>query len=108
MALSANFWCSVEHSRRARFTEFWEPPASSGAPATCCGCINECFTERSRTQVNETLPDLDMRERIALLPAAAAALVMGVAPLLWLNAIDPAVQAALAPFAQLASKVVGQ
>jgi hypothetical protein len=27
---------------------------------------------------------------------------------LWLNAIDPAVQTALAPFAQLASKVVGQ
>ncbi len=58
--------------------------------------------------VNQTLPDLDIRERIALLPAAAAALVMGVAPLLWLNAIDPAIQTALAPFAQLASKVVGQ
>ena len=58
--------------------------------------------------VNETLPDLDLRERIALLPAMAAALVMGVAPMLWLNAIDPAVQTALAPFAQLASKVVGQ
>jgi NADH-quinone oxidoreductase subunit M len=58
--------------------------------------------------VNQTLPDLDTRERIALLPAAAAALVMGVAPLLWLNAIDPAIQTALAPFAQLASKVAGQ
>ncbi len=58
--------------------------------------------------VNESLPDLDLRERIALLPAAAVALVMGVAPLLWLNAIDPAVHAALAPFEQLASKVVGQ
>ena len=59
-------------------------------------------------QVNEKLPDLDLRERIAFVPAAAAALVMGVAPLLWLNAIDPAVQTALAPFAELASKVVGQ
>src|SRR6202047_4977682 len=59
-------------------------------------------------EINQMLPDLDTRERIALLPAAAAALVMGVAPLLWLNAIDPAVQTALAPFAQLASKVVGQ
>ncbi|MBZ5600021.1 MAG: NADH-quinone oxidoreductase subunit M [Acidobacteriia bacterium] len=58
--------------------------------------------------VNRTLPDLDMRERLALWPTAVAALVMGVAPLLWLNAIDPAVQNALAPFAQLASKVVGQ
>jgi hypothetical protein len=33
---------------------------------------------------------------------------MGVAPLLWLNAIDPAVQTVLAPFAQLASKVAGR
>jgi NADH:ubiquinone oxidoreductase subunit 4 (subunit M) len=49
-----------------------------------------------------------MREQVALWPAAVAALVMGVAPLVWLNAIDPAVQAALAPFAQLASKVAGQ
>jgi NADH-quinone oxidoreductase subunit M len=59
-------------------------------------------------QVNQTLPDLDVRERTALWPAAAAALVMGVAPLLWLNAIDPAVQTALVPFAQLASRVVGR
>jgi NADH-quinone oxidoreductase subunit M len=58
-------------------------------------------------EVNQTLPDLDVRERVALLPAAAAALVMGVAPLLWLNAIDPAVRAALVPFEQLAGKVVG-
>src|SRR5947199_344874 len=55
-------------------------------------------------RVNAGLPDLDTREHIALLPAAAAALVMGVAPLLWLTAIDPAVQSALAPFTQMASK----
>ncbi len=59
-------------------------------------------------EVNLTLPDLDVRERIALWPAAIAALVMGVAPLLWLNAIDPAVQNVLAPLTQLASKVVGR
>jgi NADH-quinone oxidoreductase subunit M len=58
--------------------------------------------------VNLTLPDLSGREQIALWPAAAAALIMGVAPLVWLNAIDPAVQTALAPFVQMASKVVGQ
>jgi NADH-quinone oxidoreductase subunit M len=58
--------------------------------------------------VNLNLPDLSGREQIALWPAAAVALVMGVAPILWLNAIDPAVQTALAPFAQLASKAVGQ
>jgi NADH-quinone oxidoreductase subunit M len=58
--------------------------------------------------VNLSLPDLSGRERAALWPAAAVALVMGVAPLLWLNAIDPAVQTALAPFTQLASKMVGR
>jgi NADH-quinone oxidoreductase subunit M len=58
--------------------------------------------------VNLNLTDLSGREQIALGPAAAVALVMGVAPILWLNAIDPAVQTALAPFAQLASKAVGQ
>ena len=59
-------------------------------------------------QVNEALPDLSGREKTALWPIAIAALVMGVAPLIWLNAIDPAVQAALAPFTELAAKVVGQ
>ncbi len=58
--------------------------------------------------VNQMLPDLDVRERLALWPTAVTALLMGVAPLLWLNAIDPASQAALAPFTQLASKVAGQ
>ena len=59
-------------------------------------------------EINSTLPDLDLREKSAMLPIAVAALVMGVAPLLWLGAIDPSVQAALAPYAQLAAKVVGQ
>jgi NADH-quinone oxidoreductase subunit M len=58
--------------------------------------------------VNETLPDLSGREKAALLPTAAAALVMGVVPSIWLNAIDPAVQNALAPLTQLAARVVGR
>jgi len=57
---------------------------------------------------NESLPDLSVRERIALWPITVIALAMGVAPLLWLNAIEPAVQATLGPITQLASKVVGQ
>lgn len=57
-------------------------------------------------EVNNTLPDLSGREQTALWPTAVMALVMGVAPLLWLNAIAPAVQTALAPFAEMASKVV--
>ena len=55
---------------------------------------------------NNGLPDLSLRERVALWPAAVMALVMGIAPLLWLNAIDPAVHNALAPFVQFATQVV--
>ena len=66
------------------------------------------FFGKVKHAVNESLPDLSLRERIALWPVTVIALAMGVAPLLWLNAIDPAVQATLAPIAQLASKVVGQ
>ncbi len=57
---------------------------------------------------NSTLPDLSAREQLALWPTAIAALVMGVAPLLWLNIIDPAIQNVLTPFAQVASRVTGQ
>jgi NADH-quinone oxidoreductase subunit M len=59
-------------------------------------------------EVNNTLPDLNQREKAALIPIAVAALVMGVAPLVWLSAIDPAVQAVLTPVTQLLSKAVGQ
>jgi NADH-quinone oxidoreductase subunit M len=57
---------------------------------------------------NHGLRDLSGFEKAALWPSAVAALVMGVAPLIWLRAIDPAVQNALAPFAQMASKAVGR
>jgi len=66
------------------------------------------FFGKVNHEVNRSLPDLSGREQAALWPTALAALVMGVAPLLWLNAIDPAVQAVLAPFTQMAGKVVGQ
>ncbi len=57
---------------------------------------------------NASLPDLSAREKLALWPAAVMALGMGVAPLLWLNAIDPAVHNALVPFTQFAAKVVAR
>jgi NADH-quinone oxidoreductase subunit M len=63
------------------------------------------FFGRVTQDVNQRIPDLDMRERAALWPTAIAALIMGVAPLLWLNSIDPAVQTALAPFVQFARMV---
>jgi NADH-quinone oxidoreductase subunit M len=58
--------------------------------------------------VNNTLSDLSEFEKMAIWPCATAALVMGVAPILWLSAIDPTVHAALTPFVHLASRVVGQ
>jgi NADH-quinone oxidoreductase subunit M len=66
------------------------------------------FFGKVKQAINQSLPDLSIREQLALWPAAAMALVMGVAPLLWLNAIEPAVQTALAPLSQLASQVVGR
>ena len=58
--------------------------------------------------VNNSMADLIGVEKAAIWPCAVAALIMGVAPILWLGAIDPAVQATLAPFTQLASGMVGQ
>jgi NADH-quinone oxidoreductase subunit M len=57
---------------------------------------------------NNSLADISGFEKAAVWPCAAAALVMGVAPILWLAAIDPAVQAALAALPQVVGKVVGQ
>jgi NADH-quinone oxidoreductase subunit M len=58
--------------------------------------------------VNNSLSDLSAFEKWAVWPCAVTALVMGVAPILWLGAIDPAVRSALTPFAQMASRMVGQ
>ncbi|HLV85955.1 MAG TPA: NADH-quinone oxidoreductase subunit M [Candidatus Sulfotelmatobacter sp.] len=66
------------------------------------------FYGKVTVPVNNSLADMLGFEKAAVWPCAVAALVMGVAPILWLAAIDPAVQAALAPFAQVTAKVVGQ
>ncbi len=58
--------------------------------------------------VNNSLRDLSGFEKWAVWPCAVTALVMGVAPIMWLGAIDPAVQAALTPLARVASRMVGQ
>jgi NADH-quinone oxidoreductase subunit M len=58
-----------------------------------------------KNPANAALPDLDTRERLALWPLAGLALVMGVASPWWMQAIDPAVRAAL-PVMQAISQVV--
>jgi NADH-quinone oxidoreductase subunit M len=55
-----------------------------------------------KDEENAALPDLNGREHAALVPAVAAALVMGVAPLLWISTIDPAVQPLAQPVARAA------
>jgi NADH-quinone oxidoreductase subunit M len=58
--------------------------------------------------INNSMGDMIGFEKAAVWPCIVAALVMGVAPILWLGAIDPAVQAALVPFTQAVSKLVAQ
>jgi NADH-quinone oxidoreductase subunit M len=58
--------------------------------------------------VNNSIGDLSGFEKWAVWPCAIAALVMGVAPIVWLGAIDPAVKTALMPFTRMAVGMVGQ
>jgi NADH-quinone oxidoreductase subunit M len=64
------------------------------------------FYGKVRHPINNSIADMLGVEKAAVWPCALAALIMGVAPILWLAPIDPAVQSALAPFAQIAAKVV--
>jgi NADH-quinone oxidoreductase subunit M len=66
------------------------------------------FFGKVKNEINNTLPDLNTREKAALWPIAVAGLVMGVAPLVWLSAIDPAVQTALAAILPSVSAMAGQ
>ena len=66
------------------------------------------FFGKVNHDVNLALPDLSLRERIALWPLAVAAFAMGVAPLIWINAVDPTVRNVLSIAAQFASQVVAR
>jgi len=66
------------------------------------------FYGKVTNPVNNSIADLGGFEKAAIWPCTVAALVMGIAPILWLGAIDSAVQSALSPVTQVVSKVVGQ
>ena len=66
------------------------------------------FYGKVTNPVNNSMADLIGFEKAAIWPCAVAALIMGVAPILWLAAIDPAVQATLASIPQMIGQVVGQ
>jgi len=90
---------------------WWGVVAATGVIWSACYLLwmyQRVFFGAVKHEENNSLPDLNMRERAALWPAVILALVMGVAPLWWLNAIDPAVRNVLLPFAQLAAKVVSR
>ncbi len=90
---------------------WWGVVGATGVIWSACYLLwmyQRVFFGKVKHAENNSLPDLLLRERIALWPTAIMALAMGVAPLLWLNTIDPAVHNVLAPFTQLASRMVGQ
>jgi len=90
---------------------WWGVVAATGVIWSACYLLwmyQRVFFGVVKHEENNSLPDLNMRERAALWPAVIMALVMGIAPLWWLNAIDPAVRNVLLPFAQLAAKVVSR
>jgi NADH:ubiquinone oxidoreductase subunit 4 (subunit M) len=66
------------------------------------------FFGKIKNAKNEHVADMSGLEKAALWPTAVAALVMGVAPILWLKAIDPAMHSLLQPFTQMAARVVGR
>jgi NADH-quinone oxidoreductase subunit M len=90
---------------------WWGVVAATGVIWSACYLLwmyQRVFFGAVKHEENNSLPDLNLRERVALWPAMIMALAMGVVPMLWLNSIDPAVRNALAPFADLAAKVVGR
>jgi NADH-quinone oxidoreductase subunit M len=85
--------------------------AASGVIWSACYLLwmyQRVFFGQVKNDANRTLPDIGARERLALWPTAVAALAMGVAPIVWLNAIDPAVRLALGPLGQQVGKLVGE
>jgi NADH-quinone oxidoreductase subunit M len=102
---------------------WWGIVAATGVIWSACYLLwmyQRVFFGKVTHDENNLIPDLNLREKTALWPTVVMALVMGVAPLLWLSAIDPAVRKVLSPSApqstthaahplpQLASKAVGQ
>ncbi|MGA9564420.1 MAG: NADH-quinone oxidoreductase subunit M [Candidatus Korobacteraceae bacterium] len=57
------------------------------------------FYGQVNNPANKNLTDMDARERVSMWPLVVAALVMGVAPNLWLHFIDPSVSYSLKQFA---------
>ena len=89
----------------------WGIVAATGVIWSACYMLwlyARVFYGEIKHDVNRKLLDLNGRERAIMWPFAAAALIMGVAPLLWTRAIDPAAQAILNNAAQFTAQVMGR
>ncbi|HEY1270336.1 MAG TPA: NADH-quinone oxidoreductase subunit M [Terriglobales bacterium] len=89
----------------------WGIVAATGVIWSACYMLwlyQRVFYGDIKNPVNAKLLDLNGRERAIMWPFAAAALIMGVAPVLWTRAIDPAVQAILTNAAQYTAQVMGR
>src|SRR5205085_3625454 len=62
--------------------------------------VQRVFFGANRNPANRTIPDANRREQLTLWPMAVAALIMGVAPMLWLNVITPSVERLAQQFRQ--------
>ncbi len=79
---------------------WWGVLAASGVIWSACYLLwlyQRLFYGAVTNPVNASLPDLSDRERSCLWPLAIAALLMGVAPSMWMNRIDHSVARILSP-----------
>jgi NADH-quinone oxidoreductase subunit M len=76
----------------------WGILAATGVIWSACYMLwmyQRVFYGTVKNPVNNTIPDLDFRERGAIWPLAVLALIMGVASPLWIRPMDAAVEAVL-------------
>jgi len=79
---------------------WWGALAATGVIWSACYMLwmyQRVFFGSALSDPNRSLADLDLRERASLWPLVAAALLMGVWPLYWLNTMEPAVRSMLGP-----------
>jgi NADH-quinone oxidoreductase subunit M len=79
---------------------WWGVLAATGVIWSACYMLwmyQRVFFGSALSDPNRSLADLDLRERASLWPLVAAALLMGVWPLYWLNSMEPAVRSMLGP-----------
>jgi NADH-quinone oxidoreductase subunit M len=89
----------------------WGILAATGVIWSACYLLwlyQRVFFGEIKNPVNAKLLDLNGRERAIMWPYAAAALIMGVVPVLWTRAIDGSIQSIVSNAAQFTAQVMGR